>query len=448
MKYWVILFASWLMSMSYDGFANVNFKHGQVVIKGKVSSSNYKVIQYYQNADLSVVSVVPGQELKMVKHLRNKGKLAHVNVLVSKFSTPNDPFVSFQWNWNNINAFDAWQINTGSNATIAVLDTGLASNPVDGINCVVSGYNVYAPNQFPEDGDGHGTHVSGTISQSTNNNTGVAGLAYNACIMPVKVLNDSGSGGMAEIAEGIYAAVNQGANVINMSLGINARYNITSDPILDPAIEYAYNNNVTLVAASGNDGNRKNVSFPASHPLIIAVGATDYNNGVVRYSNKGRGLDIVAPGGDTSTDANGDSYVDGILQETYIDGSWGYYFFQGTSMASPHVAALAAMIISNGNASSPAEVKQALQESALDLYETGWDKTSGAGLIDALAALNWMPGVTPPPSTCTDGDGDGVCVEDGDCDDSNSSVFPGANDVRGKKGRDGIDNDCDGIIDG
>jgi len=442
-----------IMLLSFPTIANVDFKQGEVVIQGKVSTSDgFSVLRYYPNANITLVQVSPGKELQKMKSFRQKGRNAHVNVSVNKSSIPNDPFILYQWQWTNINAEQAWQLNTGANSTVAVLDTGIAIAPNgDGINCVTLPHNVYDSNAFPEDGDGHGTHVSGTIAQTANNNVGVVGLAFNACVMPVKVLDDSGSGGMAEIAEGIFYAVNNGANVINMSLGTNARYNITSDPILDIALDHAFNNNVVVVAAAGNDGNRKNLSYPASYPSVISVGATDFNNNVVRYSNKSNLLDVVAPGGDMQADRNNDGYGDGILQETRVDGSWGFYFFQGTSMASPHVAALSAMLISHGNATTPDAVRQAITESATDLYDSGHDKTSGNGLINSHDALNWQQTSTPPPPSgggCTDNDGDGVCYEEGDCDDSNDAVFPGANDRRGKKGRDGIDNDCNGIIDG
>ncbi|WP_114325926.1 S8 family serine peptidase [Candidatus Colwellia aromaticivorans] len=444
------LFAA--ISLPFLVLANADFKQGEVIVQGKVSEKDgFTVLRYYPNANITVVQVSPGKELKKVKNLRQKGKSAHVNVSVSKSSVPNDPLISVQWQWANINAEQAWQLNTGANTTVAVLDTGIASAPSDGVNCLTLPHNVYNTSAFPEDGDGHGTHVSGTIAQTANNNVGAVGLAFDACVMPVKVLDDSGSGGMAEIAEGIYYAVNNGAHVINMSLGTNARYNITSDPVLDVALDYAYSEGVVVVAASGNDGNRKNLSYPASYPSVISVGATDYNNSVTSYSNKSNLLDIVAPGGDMNADRNGDGLGDGILQETRVDGTWGYYLFQGTSMASPHVAALSAMLISHRTATTPDEVKQALTESATDLYSSGHDKTSGYGLINSIDALNWQQGVTTPPPPgdgCTDNDGDGVCYENGDCDDNNSSIFPGANDRRGKKGRDNIDNDCNGIIDG
>jgi serine protease len=312
---------------------------------------------------------------------------------------------------------------------------------------VTSGYDIVNEDHYPVDGDGHGTHVSGTIRQNTNNGIGVAGLASGSCIMPVKVLNDSGSGSFADIADGIYYAVDNGAKVINMSLGSNSRFRITSDPIMDPALDYAYENGVTVVCASGNEGNRKNVAYPAIYPTTIAVGATDYANNVTAYSNKGIGLSLVAPGGDINADLNGDGYGDGVLQETRIDGSWGYWFFQGTSMASPHVAAIAAMLYSIDDEITPDGVFDAITLTSLDLGEPGYDSVSGWGLVQAADALDFI--LSGGGDTCIDNDKDGYCsnLEPLDCDDDNAKVYPGANDTKGKAGKDRIDNDCDGIPD-
>jgi serine protease len=474
------------------------FFSGQVVIAGAPENlpGGYNVIKYLPNANLTVVAVEPGKERGHIQSLTAKGFRANFNLKAKAFAGVDDPFYSFQWHFPMVQSEQAWDINNGSGVTVAVLDTGLrtdgAEDGINGIGCVVSGFDIVNNDDDPTDGDGHGTHVSGTIAQATNNGTGVAGLAHWACIMPVKVLGDNGSGSFADIADGIHYAVDNGALVINMSLGTSARFNIRNDLTMDTALDYAYDNGVTVVCASGNDGSRKNVSYPAIYPTTIAVGAVDFQSKVTRYSNRGDGLDIVAPGGDVSSDRNNDGYGDGVLQETYINGAWGYWFFEGTSMASPHVAAVAAMLYLDDPANNPDSVYEALTSKAQDLNDPGFDSTSGHGLVQAYDALKYVPGsctdadgdgfcadadcddndpaINPGTSEicgdgidnncdgaidegcdgsgCTDADGDGWCVEDGDCDDNDPHVYPGHQDKRGRWGRDGVDNDCNGIIDG
>jgi serine protease len=445
-----LLGAAMLVSIAAPASAEPPFLAGEVAVYAEPAElGDYHVKRYLPYSGISVLAVGSGAEWGQVQQLRERGFHAGVNLQASKVVATNDPVSSYQWHFDNIQMDQAWGVSTGSGVTVAVLDSGLAYGGPDGLGCVIPGTDVVNGDADPADGDGHGTHVSGTIAQATNNGTGVAGVAHDACVMPVKVLDDSGSGGFADIAEGIYYAVDNGAQVINMSLGIPARYRIESDPIMDPALDYAYANDVTVVAAAGNDGSRRNVSYPASYSTTLAVGATDALDNLAPYSNRGKGLDLVAPGGNTSADTDGDGYVDGVLQETLIDGSWGYYFFQGTSMAAPHVAGVAALLIANGTATTPDAIKAVLQSTAKDLGDPGFDSTYGAGLIQAYAALSGSePPPPPPPEGPVDADGDGFSTEDGDCDDSDASVYPGANDTKGKWGRDGIDNDCNGVIDG
>ena len=428
------------------------FRPGQVTVYATPDQlPGVPLVKYLPNAKLSVIQVPIGMEEPVAAFLQDTGLVAGLNYEAHAFGTVNDPLTSYQWHFAAVQSSAAWDITTGSGIIVAVLDSGIATaGAVDGVNCITSGTDIVNGDNNPDDGDGHGTHVSGTIAQASNNGTGVAGLAYGACIMPVKVLDDTGSGDFADIADGVFYAVNNGASVINMSLGTNAKFGVTSIAAMDTALDYAYANDVTVVCASGNDSYRRNVSYPAIYPTTIGVGATDYRNQVTRYSNKGTGLDIVAPGGDSSRDDNGDGYGDGVLQETRIGGSWGYYFFDGTSMAAPHVAAAAALLYASGTATTPTAVYDALTCRALDLDAAGYDSNTGHGLLQVADALGYDGncGGGGGGGGCTDNDNDGVCVEDGDCDDNNPDVYPGHNDTKGRWGRDGVDNDCNGVIDG
>lgn len=239
----------------------------------------------------------------------------------------------------NVQAEQAWDITRGEGVVVAVLDTGLTDTKPyggDGIGCIVHPYNTINDSTNVNDGGGHGTHVAGTIAQTTDNGKGTVGLAPGSCVMPVKVLEDDGSGSFSDIVEGIYWAIQKGAKVINMSLGVNAEDGMTSDGgAMDDALQYAYSQGVTVVAASGNDGWGANVAYPSSYPTVISVGATGYNNLKAGYSNYGTGLDLVAPGGDISVDRNGDGYSDGVLQETVEAGAIKYSFYQGSKCKEP-----------------------------------------------------------------------------------------------------------------
>jgi hypothetical protein len=228
--------------------------------------------------------------------------------------------------------------------------------------------------------------------------------------MPVKVLNKNGSGTYTQVANGIYWAVDHGAQVINLSLGGDS-----PSATLEDAVAYAYNKGVTVVAAAGNDSSDV-LAYPAAYDAyVIAVGATRYDETLSYYSNYGPSLDIVAPGGDLNVDQNGDGYKDGVLQNTFNPNTknpsdFGYWFFQGTSMATPHVSGVAALLIANGNAdvnkdgiSSPDEVRSVLQNTAEDKGPTGRDNTYGYGLVNAYAALKWTSGPDTVPPTISNG---------------------------------------------
>ena len=340
---------------------------------------------------------------------------AEPNYIATAYTVPNDPYYGYQWHLDNattggIHTESAWDKTQGAGVVVAVVDTGIAYEnysiyyraPDLANTSFVSGYDFVSNDSHPNDDNGHGTHVAGTVAQSTNNSAGVAGIAYKASLMPVKVLDKNGSGSYADVADGIRWAADNGADVINLSLGGPSPSNALQD-----AVAYAYNKGVTIVAASGNDNGA--VGYPAAYDdYVIAVGATRFDEQRAPYSNYGSSLDIVAPGGDLNVDQNGDGYGDGVLQQTFSGNprAFGYYFFQGTSMATPHVAGGAALVIANGNATSPDAVRAALETTTDDMGEIGRDDFYGNGLLNAATALTYSSGpqINTPPVADAGGD--------------------------------------------
>ena len=303
---------------------------------------------------------------------------------------PNDPKYKFQWHMTQINMPKAWKLADGDGVVVAVLDTGVAYEDHSDFHMVedlegvqmVKPYDFVANTTHANDDHGHGTHVAGTIAQATHNGKGVAGVARNVKIMPLKVLSGSGSGSVAGIADAIRYAADEGAQVINMSLG-----GPFPSRVLKKAVAYAHDKGVTVVCAAGNDGKGK-LGYPAAYPGAVAVAATQFDRKTTFYSNWGKNLDIAAPGGNTRVDQNGDGEPDGVLQNTIVVGDHtksGYFGFMGTSMASPHAAGVAALVVGEG-ISDPKAVEQVLKDTATrpDGYTS---EHYGAGLIDAEAAV-------------------------------------------------------------
>jgi serine protease len=320
------------------------------------------------------------QTLKTIRQftdLRPYTEAIEPNYIYQTQDIPNDPDYAKQWNLRSINVESAWDNTKGEGVTVAVIDTGIRRvRDLEQTN-LVTGYDFVNNREDATDDNGHGTHVAGTIAQSTNNSYGVAGIAYKANLMPLKVLSRTGQGTVTDIAEAIRFAADHGADVINMSLG-----GAGDSQVLREAIDYADRKDVVIVAAAGNS-NTNSASYPARYDKVIAVSALDAMGEKAPYSNYGAGITISAPGGSTS----GGNMAGGILQNT-IDPQTGesvFRWLQGTSMAAPHVAGVAALIKSVG-VTEPAEVMKILTTSAR-VIENDELNHFGAGQLDANAAV-------------------------------------------------------------
>ena len=294
------------------------------------------------------------------------------NYIYRATEVPNDPEYGQQWNLRSINIESAWDDTKGSGVTVAVIDTGISSVPDLKNTTMVAGYDFVNDKIEAGDDNGHGTHVAGTVAQSTNNDYGVAGVAYEATLMPLKVLSSSGGGTVSDIAESIRFAADNGADVINMSLGGGGESQLMAE-----AIDYAHQKGVVIIAAAGNS-NENAASYPARYPHVIGVSAIDSAGKKAPYSNFGAGVDISAPGG---------SETGKILQET-IDPETNepvFAGFQGTSMASPHVAGVAALVKASG-IQEPDEIERVLAQSARVIQQDPLNHF-GAGHLDAAAAV-------------------------------------------------------------
>ncbi len=331
-------------------------------------------------------------EKTLEKVRKEKGVLtAERNAYAYAAFVPNDPYYSpYQWHMTRIGMENAWDLSTGSGVVVAVLDTGVRQSLEDMAGTTfMAGYDFINNDNDPSDDEGHGSHVAGTIAQTTHNGVGVTGVAYNCTIMPVKVLDSSGSGAYTVIVDGIYYAADNGADVINLSLG---GYSDLS--IMENAINYAWNNGVVVVCAAGNDSTTQ-AHYPSAYPNSISVSATDYGDDLASYSNYGSTIDIAAPGGDFE-DLNGDGYDDGVLQNTFVGSDVGYYFFMGTSMASPHVAGVAALVKSIDPTLTNAGIRNILETTAEDIGSATY---FGNGLVDAHAAALAAGGTGNQPPT-------------------------------------------------
>jgi serine protease len=341
---------------------------------------------------------------------------------------------SLQWNFlprNGVNAPEAWANLIADHrpgargVTIAVVDTGIAFrnwrtfkrspdfagtrfvDPCDLVLGNIRGGRCTDP--YALDRESHGTFVAGTIAEATNNHYGLTGLAYGASIMPVRVLDSQGNGDSSTIAAGIRYAVQHGAQVINLSIEFSPGTTSGQIPDVAAAITYAHNHGAVVVGAAGNDEDNS-VDYPAALPAVISVGATTSDRCLAVYSDVGRGLNLVAPGGgDDAASVPGSvchptRNLPDIYQMTFADAARPTAFglppgWFGTSMAAPVVSAAAAMVIASGvlgQHPTPLQVLDRLEATARPLGIGAPNNDYGYGLVDIGAATAKGGPLVPP----------------------------------------------------
>jgi serine protease len=418
------------------------YRPGQVVVKfvegtsKKARASAARAGRVHRPSTLAshtrVLRTRPGQTVaEAVRALRARKDVEYaVPNYVARASAfvPNDTgrgnvpggWQEVQWNflaeWG-VNAPQAWENVAaagrpgGSGVKVAVLDTGVAysnrgrfrRSPDLAKSSFIKGYDFVDGRLYPVDHNGHGTHVASTIAEATNNGIALTGLAFGAKIMPVRVLDSHGEGDATIIARGVRYAAKKGAAIINLSLEFPSDVRSSEIPELIDALEYAHHKGVFVVGASGNEAHAS-IAYPARARYVVSVGATTEHGCLSDFSNDGRGLDLVAPGGGADAQLNGDPHCNplttagrDIYQLTFTGASPRRFGlpsgYEGTSMATPHVSATAALIIASGVLGprpTPAAIEQRLKATARDLGPAGPDTLYGSGLIDAAAAT------TPP----------------------------------------------------
>jgi len=391
------------------GVIVVKFREGLTVgeVRERAKSLGGRILQSSRFSDFELIEIPETMTVpQAVEFFSIEPDVVYAEPNYYRYSTfrPSDPYYSLQWHFQQIDMEDGWDINFGADPSVivAVIDSGVAFEDYKGFRQApdlegtrfVSGYDFVDDDHHPNDegagdGFGHGTWVTGVIAQTTNNGLGVSGIAFNATIMPLRVLDATGTGTAADVAEAIRFATLNGARVINLSLGGEEEAQAEHE-----AIQFAYSNGVVLVAASGNERDEpeppSDVCYPARYKEVLAVGATDYLKKRAYYSNGGPSLDVVSPGGDITADRNDDGYADGVLQQSFLAPEYDefYYFFaSGTSGASPHVAGIVAMLISQYRITDPEVIYDAIRFTAVDLGPPGKDNGYGWGLVNARDLL-------------------------------------------------------------
>ena len=380
---WSALVAVALAGLAVTGNAAPSEGEGTRIVLGYPSSGRLAArelerqlgadrIAAIPELDTDVVEVTPERAAAVVAALRSSPfvRYAEPDRLIRALGTPNDELWPTQWSPRKTNAPRAWDLTTGSShVVVAVVDTGVDPSQPDLRGKLVPGYDFVNGDAAPGDDNGHGTAVAGVAAASSNNGIGVAGYCWLCRIMPVKVLGANGQGYSSTLAQGIVWATDHGARVINASLG-----GPDGDAAVAAAAQYAWMHGSLLVAAAGNDGSSA-LDYPAALPGVLSVGASDQGDRLYGFSNSGASL--AAPG-ENSTTARGDAYER----------------FLGTSSAAPVVSGIAALALSAAPDAGPAELSQALEQTAVPIPGVTFGRVDAYETVHALA-----PGLRPPAST-------------------------------------------------
>lgn len=378
-----LIFPVEIFAYSNDGNKRIEFAPAEIIVKFKPNVGPSEIALVHRKFGGRVRETIPSLGVQVVSipqgNVPDKVKAYSANPAISYaepnyecqiVGSPDDDYINLQWSLSKIEAPQAWDVTRGNrNINIAILDSGVDLGHPDLAGKIVANAN-FSSSPTTNDLYGHGTHVAGIAAANTNNGMGVAGVGYDSTIMNVKVLGDNGSGFYTWVATGITWATDNGAEIINLSLG-STSYSIT----LENAVRYAWSKGVVVVAAAGNSGS--SIPFyPAYYTDCLAVAATDVDDALPYWSNTGDWVDIAAPGVS--------------ILSTYKDKNYGY--MSGTSMASPHAAGLAALLFSvvtdsNGNGLLNDEVRDRIETTSDNLGISG----IGSGRINAYRAVGGSP---------------------------------------------------------
>jgi thermitase len=371
-----------------------NVVPGEIIVKFKKSTSETEVSAATKKTGTQAVDRIKSIKAVCVKVPANRsihevigeyesmGNVEYaepVHYVHALAVTPNDTFFANQWPLVRMKAPQAWDVTTGDPVTVAVVDTGVDYNHPDLVGKVINGYDFINNDNDAMDDYWHGTHVAGTIATASNNGAGIAGVSWGARILAVKALGSDGSGDDFTVSDGIRYAADHGAKIINLSLG-GYGYSVT----MAQAVAYAQGKGCIIVAAAGND-DIDDPLYPAACKNVIGVAATDRNDVKASYSNHGWAVDVAAPGGDGDLNVAPEDGVLSCLASCKHDGDYAYA--EGPSMATSHVAGLAALIAGKYPGKTTDELTRLIMESVDDLGAAGRDDTYGYGRINAQKAV-------------------------------------------------------------